>query len=73
METSYRLLAKSTVLSDHDTALQQEYILNDFIFTHQEKGGLFSGLIKKKETAAEVTALTASPVCRHFYSDFSMS
>lgn len=64
MGTSHGLLAKSTVLFDLDTA-----ILNDFIFTRQEKGGLFSGLIKKKEAAAEVSGhiITA---CTHFYYDF---
>lgn len=48
---------------------QEINVLNDFIFTHQEKGGLFSGLIKKKETSAEVTSHSIT-ICSDFYNDF---
>lgn len=77
MEPSHCLPAKATVLSDHDTAvlllcITANQYLKYFIFTHQEKGGIFSGLIKKKETSAEVADHSVT-VCTHFYNDFSIT
>lgn len=59
-----------TMIPHHPCYMWQPIkVLNDFIFTHQEKGGLFSGLIKKKETSAEVTGHSIT-ICSDFYSDF---